>query len=153
MAVNILITTIAMTFYAQPAEANELNGKVTYVLDGSTIVINGQSIRLFGVAVPPRYQRFGKIGLTFLTQLTLRKHVQCTIKDGSLYELIVGICYVNKIDIAEILVKAGMAYDCPRYSLGRYSSLKSKNRRRISVLSKEFRAPKFCKVRRAEKSK
>ena len=35
----------------------------------------------------------------------------------------VGFCYVDGQDIAEALIRAGLARDCPRYSRGRYAAV------------------------------
>ena len=79
-----------------------------HVIDGDTIVVSGIHVRLKGVAAP-EVTHFGNTVICDLTQE--RTHGRR-----------VGRCYRGGKDIAEALIAAGLARDCPRYSGGRYAA-------------------------------
>ena len=51
------------------------------------------------------------------------KTVVCDLTQGRTHGRRVGWCYLDGQDIAEALVEAALARDCPRYSGGRYAAV------------------------------
>ena len=97
-----------------------IEGKVTQVLDGDTLIVQGQKIRLYGIDAPELAQRSfdGKfIGIQsrkFLEHLVLNKPVRVEYQKRGYYGRIIGRVY-TKIDINLEMLKSGMAI-MSRYS-------------------------------------
>ena len=100
------------------------------VMDGDTFVLDGQSIRLWGIEAPELRQeclRDGKRWLpgpesaaalkALLTQLT---EITCTTRDVDRFGRTVATCRGNGQDIGYALVGGGWAFDFFEYSRGFY---------------------------------
>nr|WP_081602550.1 thermonuclease family protein [Afipia felis] len=108
------------------------------VIDGDTIEIHGQRIRLWGIDAPESSQlcrnnnsdlyRCGAEAANKLSAFTLGKIVNCEPIDRDRYGRTVARCSVNGADIAEWLVETGLALDWPRYSHGRYGTTQDRAR-------------------------
>jgi endonuclease YncB( thermonuclease family) len=109
------------------------------VIDGDTIEIHGQRIRLWGIDAPESSQlcrnsnsdlyRCGADAANKLAAFTAEKVVNCAPLDRDRYGRTVARCAVNDIDIGEWLVRNGLAFDWPRYSSGRYCLTQDRARR------------------------
>ena len=93
-----------------------------HVLDGDTIVVSGIHVRLKGVAAP-EVAHFGEPGepggeaaKAFMVELIEGETVVCDLTQERTHGRRVGWCYRGGQDIAEALIAAGLARDCPRYS-------------------------------------
>jgi endonuclease YncB( thermonuclease family) len=111
---------------ALPAFAGErLLGRAR-VTDGDTISVGGVAVRLKGIAAP-EVAHFGDAGepdgeaaKAFMVALIEGQMVVCDLTQERAHGRRVGYCYRGGQDIAEALVRAGLARDCPRFSGGRY---------------------------------
>lgn len=108
-------------------QAREVTSKTItgegYTIDGDTIRIDHSTkVRLSGVAAPERDETGGPEATAFMKHLVNGKTVRCDLNGEKTYDRLVGICYVNAIDVGEAVIRAGLARDCPRYSGGRYAS-------------------------------
>ncbi|WP_083801625.1 thermonuclease family protein [Afipia sp. 1NLS2] len=122
-----------------PTYAAQNNIGQASVIDGDTIEIHGQRIRLWGIDAPESSQlcrngnsdlyRCGAEAANTLSAFTSGKVVNCESVDRDRYGRIVARCSVNGVDIAEWLVRNGLALDWPRYSHGRYGSAQDGARR------------------------
>ena len=97
------------------------------VIDGDTLEINGQHVRLWGIDAFERGQTCGMIACgtaaaTALWQVTYSRIVECTPKGARSYGRVVAVCRVGGRDLAEHLVALGWALDWPRYSGGVYKA-------------------------------
>jgi len=99
------------------------------VVDGDTIKINQQKIRLFGIDAPESKQTCDRQGKTWrcgvdatarLKDLIQRKPVRCEIKDKDRYGRLVGICFVNDTEINAWMVRNGYAVAYRQYGGDRY---------------------------------
>ena len=116
---------------ASPAAA-ELVGRAS-VIDGDTIELQGQRIRLHGIDAPEAAQQCrgddgrpypcGRIAAHALaTTLANARPTRCEVRDRDQYDRIVATCFrADGKDAAAIMVQAGHALDWPRYSGGAYA--------------------------------
>ena len=101
------------------------------VIDGDTIEIHGQRIRLWGIDAPESrqpcyiagmYWPCGRRAAFALSDELGQKTVTCNARDRDRYHRIVAICSLAGEDIAAWLVRNGWALDWPRYSHGAYAA-------------------------------
>ncbi len=105
-------------------------GALTYegqarVVDGDTLDVAGQRIRLFGIDAPERRQTCDRNGQIWAcgdwARSALARQVQgstvtCDVQDHDRYGRAVAICRVGSQDLGESLVGAGAARAYLRYS-------------------------------------
>jgi endonuclease YncB( thermonuclease family) len=91
----------------------ELDGKVTYVVDGDTLDINDIRIRLSLVDTPERGQDGYKEAKNFVKELCLNKKGEVDIDDGQRrgdrYGRDIGIVYCDSININAALMENNLA--------------------------------------------
>jgi len=100
------------------------------VIDGDTLEIHGMRIRLWGVDAPESTQlcrgedslkyRCGSTAANDLDAYIARRPVNCIPLSLDQYGRTVATCSVAGRDLAEWLVRNGLALDWPQYSKGRY---------------------------------
>ena len=106
------------------------------VVDGDTIVLNGEKIRFSGIDAPESNYRgkeqtclinetiihCGKLSKEFLIKKIGTNKVTCKReKEPDRYNRILAECFVNGESLSKILVKNGYAFDFVRYSKKKYS--------------------------------
>jgi endonuclease YncB( thermonuclease family) len=99
---------------------------VATVIDGDTIEIHGQRIRLFGIDTPEKRQpcwkadgseyRCGQQASFVLADFIGRSPVSCEERDTDRYGRIVGRCFVQGKSINEYMVRSGWAMAYRRYA-------------------------------------
>lgn len=101
------------------------------VIDGDTIEIHGQRIRLWGIDAPEGGQRCFRDGKPWrcgtdaanaLSSFLGARTVSCNEKDRDRYGRMVAVCTVAGQDIGTWLVREGWALDYVTYSGGAYVS-------------------------------
>ena len=110
------------------SSADEVAGRiegVASVIDGDTIEIHGQRLRLSGFDSPESGKRCGGTNVyqqaaIYLSDRIGRKTVTCAVT-GKSYDRAVAICSVDGTDLGTIMVSAGWARDWPKYSHGTYA--------------------------------
>lgn len=108
-----------------PAWAQEsISGKAK-VVDGSTLEIEGQTIRFAGIMAPGRSQTCerggsewpcGQVAFQRLKELVAGKSVRCSITGRDLDERTIGVCYAGMTELSRAMVSEGLAVS--RYSFG-----------------------------------
>lgn len=117
----------ALTLLAvPPATAGEIMG-VASVIDGDTIEIRGQRIRLHGIDAPESRQfctrpngerwRCGQQAALALADRVGRTTVRCEDRDRDGYGRIVAVCFQGEEDLNRWLVASGWAAAYRRYSV------------------------------------
>lgn len=96
------------------------------VLDGDTIEISGQRIRLEGIDAPEGSQtcaragggtwRCGQEASNALQKLIGRQSVRCENRGTDTYGRMLGICFVGSTDINAEMVRLGLAWAFVKYS-------------------------------------
>ena len=104
---------------------------IASVLDGDTIEIHGQRIRLWGIDAPEGDQvcwldgkvwQCGRQSAFALSYYIAQQTVSCEQRDTDRYGRVVAVCGINQTpDLGEWLVRKGWALDWPHYSHGAYA--------------------------------
>lgn len=103
------------------------------VVDGDTIDIHDQRIRLSGFDAPERGRRCGTVNVfqkasNYLGDYIQRQTVTCDVT-GKNGDRLVATCSVRGKDLGEIMVASGWARDWPRYSRRTYADEEASARR------------------------
>lgn len=125
-----------------PVSETSISGTVTHVRDGDTIEVEGVPIRLQGLSAPERGEPFGTASSDFMRALVLRKTVHCELNGEKTYDRLVGTCFLDGFDISALIIREGLARDCPRYSGGRYQS--DERQAKPTGLHETYRLPGYC---------
>ena len=75
-----------------------------------------------------------------MVELVEGETVVCDLTQERTHGRRVGWCYLDGQDIAEALVRAGLARDCPRFSGGRYAAVEP-------AAARELAFPSYCRPR------
>jgi micrococcal nuclease len=135
---------------ATPAAASEactagtVIGRVSYVRDGDSIELGSLAIRLSGLAAPEWGEPGGKEARETMIKLVHGSQVRCELDGTRTHDRCAGVCYHEGRDIAETMVRAGLARDCPRYSGGRYRDLERAAAANGPRIREVYRLPAYC---------
>ncbi|SDH59180.1 MULTISPECIES: thermonuclease family protein [Bradyrhizobium] len=133
-AFALLVTAVLL---AEKARADDVTGQAS-VIDGDTIEIHGTRVRLFGIDAPEHDQlcsnphgdpyRCGQVASNALAGFIGGQTVACVEVDRDRYKRTVAVCSVGKVDLADWMVRGGLAIDWPRYSKGDYAPAEAEAR-------------------------
>jgi len=124
------LRTEAVTRPAPPVQPVVLRGKC-WVVDGDTIVIGGQNIRIAGIDAPELDHPYGNVARSALIRLVRGHEVTATVTGELSYDRLVAVCHLpDGRDIAAEMVRMGMALDWAKHSRGRYRGLEPPDARR-----------------------
>ena len=92
-----------------------ITGKVVKVIDGDTItILNSENkqikIRLYGIDAPEKAQDYGKISKNYMSGLVAGKTIDVTVMNIDRYGRSVGRIKINEKEVAEEMLKAGLAW-------------------------------------------
>ncbi|MFV0418714.1 MAG: thermonuclease family protein [Dysgonomonas sp.] len=98
-----------------------LTGRVVRVADGDTVTILTDQreqirVRLDGIDAPERGQDFGAKATLFVRDLCLNKTVTIHKKGTDRYGRVLGVLYIDGVNINEVLVRNGLAWHYKHYS-------------------------------------
>lgn len=108
-----------------PAAAQSLSGPA-HVIDGDTLEMAGERIRLFGIDAPESMQTCQRKGAPWacgtgakllLAGMIEGRSVDCLPRDRDSYGRTVATCRVGERDLAGVLVREGMAVALRSFSL------------------------------------
>ena len=141
-----LVLCIATTAVAQ----ERITG-VASVIDGDTIEIHGQRIRLHGIDAPEGGQlcvrpngerwRCGQQASFALADRIGRATVHCAPRDIDRYRRVVAVCFKGKEDLNRWMVANGWAVAFRRYSLDYVADEDAARRKRLNMWSGAFEMP------------
>lgn len=115
----------AFSGWSGSAAARERLVGVPTVIDGDTLEIRGQRIRLHGVDAPESRQlcqiggkpvRCGQQAALALDSLINRRPVECRAKDQDRYGRIVAVCFLGQANLNSWLVSTGHALAYRQYA-------------------------------------
>ena len=122
---RLLCTILSFWMLAATLNAETVAGRVT-VIDGDTLEMHWQRIRLRGIDAPESGQscadkkgatyRCGQNSANQMASYVRGKTVNCNVTDRDRYGRLVAACYVNGEDINERLVFEGWALAYRQYS-------------------------------------
>lgn len=120
----LFIALLAVTSTAALA-GDGLIGRAS-VIDGDTIELHGQRIRIHGIDAPEARQRCshpdgsewrcGREAAFALDDLLQARVLDCDPRDQDRYGRIIAVCRIGSIDIGEWMVRNGWATAYRRYS-------------------------------------
>ncbi|MEH2482043.1 endonuclease YncB(thermonuclease family) [Nitrobacteraceae bacterium AZCC 2146] len=124
------LTLVTLLCAVELAAAGDLVGQAS-VIDGDTIEIHGTRVRLFGIDAPESDQtchdddgklyRCGQKAANELSAFIGAKTVSCIPQNTDRYGRTVAICSASSVDLADWLVRGGLALDWRQYSKGKYA--------------------------------
>jgi endonuclease YncB( thermonuclease family) len=110
---------------------NSLTGRAR-VIDGDSLDLGGERIRLYGIDAPEGRQSCndvagrpyacGRTASRALATAIAGRRVTCTAVDHDRYGREVAICTVDGRDLGELMVRSGHALDYAQHSRGRYAA-------------------------------
>jgi endonuclease YncB( thermonuclease family) len=124
-----------------------LAGVVTHVRDGDTIELGSLAIRLQGLAAPEGDEPGGTEASDAMRALVLGRSLRCELDGDRTHDRCVAVCYLDAEDIAESMVRQGLARDCPRFSGGRYRSAEIRAAAAGATIGKDYVLPVYCRSR------
>ena len=151
MAARYLIFSI---FFSIVFCFNQTHGKNIYgkakIIDGDTIHIGNNKIRLHAIDAPEIKQRCGKDGekwncglksKRFLKNLIGNDQIQCDTKGQDRYKRYIGVWYINNIDLNSQMVINGWAIAYKYYSLDYIKEEEIAKLKKAGIWIGEFEEP------------
>ena len=158
MAQKILISKIIflilLLIFSNFASAKTISGKAK-IIDGDTIHIGNNKIRLHGIDAPEFNQtcsynnikwKCGEESKVKLEKIIQNKIVECKTNKIDKYERFIAICYNGEININKIMVRDGWAIAYRYYSLDYINDENFAKKKKLGIWKGKFLEPyKFRK--------
>ena len=135
---------------ASPVFADTSVQGAARVIDGDTIEINDQRIRLWGIDAPEISQRCKLDGGLYpcgldasheLSKYIGHKSVSCTWRDTDRYGRMVALCRLNGDDLSRWMVQQGQAIAFRKYSLDYVADEDKAKAAKVGIWAGEFQDP------------
>lgn len=124
LSLSICMGILALAAGLSLAKAETISGQAT-VVDGDTLTVSGQRIRLWGIDAPESAQQCdretkpypcGSDATKHLAALIQAGPVSCTVRTYDRYKRAVALCMSGSKDISAEMVRVGWALAFVRYS-------------------------------------
>ena len=84
------------------AAAEEISG-TAQVINGDTLIIAGQRIRVHNIEVPKHHKTLGSIATARLKNVVQGKHVVCEVIKRDKFRPVVALCNVDGVDLKTLV--------------------------------------------------
>lgn len=133
--IGFCLVAACLPIGAAVAAAERVFGPVDHVRDADTIVVQGVPVRFNGVDAAERGTRRGEAARNWMLDVVRGREVLCELNGERSHDRWVGICFIEVdgawTDLGGLVIAAGLALDCPRYSDGRYAALETARARLV----------------------
>jgi len=156
LCVLIILSAAAISGHAR-GDAS-LSGVAT-VIDGDTLEIHGQRIRLHGIDAPEsgqsceragQHYRCGQQAALALADRIGQRTVRCEPQGQDRYQRVIAICRLGEQDLNRWMVAAGWAVAYRKYSLDYVADEERAKRARLGIWSGSFEMPWDWRARGAK---
>lgn len=146
MFVRVLLVGLAL---AAPAFGEILSGAAR-VVDGDTLRLAGERVRLIGIDAPEMRQRCRLNGKDWKCGVAARdalvafigaSTVRCEPNGRDRYRRVLAVCFVGGVDMARWMVRRGLALAYRRYSMKYVPAEDEARRARRGLWAGEFESP------------
>ena len=120
------------------------------VIDGDTIHIGNNKIRLHGIDAPEQKQtcsfkgnewKCGQDATFFLSNLINKKSVSCRVNNIDQYKRLVAVCFIDNININQLMIISGWAIAYRYYSKDFIKEEKIAKKNKIGIWRGTFEEP------------
>jgi endonuclease YncB( thermonuclease family) len=150
MAVTTWFFSFLIIFsFAPKLDSKTIAGNAK-VIDGDTIHIGSNKIRLHGIDAPEINQTCeknnvswscGKESAKVLINFINNKKVICDVKDTDKYKRYISVCFVNNVDMNKFMVKNGWAIAYRYYSKDYIESEEKAKKDNVGIWQSSFQEP------------
>lgn len=116
---------VTPSIVSHPNDHRKLDGIVEAVVDGDTLFVGVEKIRLQGLHAPELRDPLGVEAKELLESAVLGKQATCWMTGSTTFDRSEGVCVVDSLDVATVVIANGMGRDCPGFSNGRYRELEA----------------------------
>lgn len=147
---HFAILLLLAALVPRPGCAADLVEGTARVVDGDTIEVQEERIRLWGIDAPENSQFCTQDGARYPCGLdaaqALRKHigdkpVSCVYRDTDHYGRMVALCTVDGVDISQWMVQQGQAIAFRKYSLDYVADEDHAREAKLGIWAGEFQDP------------
>ena len=144
-----LVIFIFFFFFNGNQNQKSILGKAR-IIDGDTIHIGINKIRLHGIDAPEQDQNCilnnkkwecGKQSTIFLSKLIENKNIICNIKDIDKYKRLIAVCFLDSLNINKFIVKSGWAIAYRYYSMDYVDDEEIAKKNKLGIWSSKFDEP------------
>jgi endonuclease YncB( thermonuclease family) len=148
MRPSAVLTAVVLSASAISAQADVVG--TARVIDGDTIVIDGEHVRLRGIDAPEKDQTCtafgqqwpcGRTAAEWLKDYLRGRQVDCVGHARDRYDRLLAVCYAGGESINDRLVRDGWALDYRKYSTDYLEAEAEAKRRGAGVWRGEFVPP------------
>lgn len=145
---RLLLVTLAL-LAPLPAAAQSFSGPAV-AIDGDTLTMGGERIRLFGIDAPEGVQTCDRKGANWacgsdakalLAEMVSGRTVECIQRDRDDYGRIVASCRAGQSDLAGVMVREGLAVAFTRYSQEYVEAEARAKALKLALWGSEFQMP------------
>jgi len=101
---------LALALFLIPAQLLAWEGRVTSVIDGDSLVIEGVDVRLYGIDAPEHDQPGGEAATAWLTDIALGRQARVEHVDRDRYKRQVAVVWVGDVCLQVEALRAGHAW-------------------------------------------
>ncbi len=133
--IGFYLVAACLPIGAAVVAAERVSGPVDHVRDADTIIVQGVPVRFNGVDGAERGTRRGEAARDWMLDAVRGREVRCELNGERTHDRWVGVCFIEVdgawTDLGGLVIAAGLALDCPRYSDGRYAALETARARLV----------------------